>query len=61
MKCGVFAIGTVSVTRTFLKRSQSEATSEAQGAEPIPHSYSSNDCEWLVFMNEKLKVKNEKW
>ena len=39
---------------------QSEATSKAQSAEPIPHSYSSNDCEWLVIMNEKLKVKNEK-
>ena len=39
---------------------QSEATSKAQSAEPIPHSYSSNGCEWLVLMNEKLKVKNEK-
>ena len=27
---------------------QSEATSKAQSAEPIPHSYSSNGCEWLV-------------
>ena len=39
---------------------QSEATSKAQSAEPIPHSYNSNGCEWLVLMNEKLKVKNEK-
>jgi hypothetical protein len=39
---------------------QSEATSKAQSAEPISHSYSSNGCEWLVLMNEKLKVKNEK-
>ena len=39
---------------------QSEATSKAQSAEPIPHSNSSNGCEWLVLMNEKLKVKNEK-
>ena len=39
---------------------QSEATSKAQSAEPIPHSYSSNGCEWFVLMNEKLKIKNEK-